>query len=95
LSVLIVRDAPGGAQILLDGKDITDDLVGLTIRIELGCTKSSSGAVIRTAPEKKIVVLEYPEPVAIDNPVVEAKFSPDVLSEIEPARRKRGKNATN
>ena len=95
MSVLIVRDAPGGAQVLLDGKDISDDLVGLTIRIELGHTKSPSGLMIRTAPEKRIAVLEYPEPVAIDNPVVEAKFSPDVLSEIEPARRKRGTNATN
>lgn len=81
MSVLIVRDLPDGkAQVLLDGKDITANLVSLSIFIVPG--------------KKKTAVLEYPEPAVIDNPVIEAKFSPEVLSEIEPARRKRGKNAT-
>jgi len=88
MSVLIVRDLPGfKAQVLLDGKDITGELVGLVIRIELGGKK----------PDKKIVILEHPEPVVIDGPVVEVKFSPDVLMEGKPAKKTKsgGKHATN
>ena len=37
MSVLIVRDGPGGKpQVLLDGKDITGDVSGLTLIIENG-----------------------------------------------------------